>query len=123
MRGAYSEDFQCSGSWAGVPGENDGVCMASDQSFALRDASPTLSGVGQYCDPVTLELPNSHMAFSLARRVNIDDVGGFEERFSLLGQGLDLSYRLRIAGYSLMRVGSSGDFEQTKSPKILRQPA
>jgi GT2 family glycosyltransferase len=38
-------------------------------------------------------------AFFLSRKTLLDELGGFDERFFLYGEDIDLSYRIRVAGW------------------------
>lgn len=55
----------------------------------------------KYYDPVTLETMWSSYACILVRRDAYINVGGFEERIFMYGEDVELSYRLRAAGYRL----------------------
>ena len=55
----------------------------------------------KYYDPVTLETFWSSYACILVRRSAYLKVGGFEERIFMYGEDVELSYRLRGAGYRL----------------------
>ena len=52
-------------------------------------------------DPVTLDVPWVSGAAVLLRRRAFDSVGGFEPRIFMYGEDVDLSWRLRAAGYRL----------------------
>ena len=52
-------------------------------------------------DPVTLDAPWVSGAATLFRRSAFDQVGGFEPRIFMYGEDVDLSWRLRAAGYRL----------------------
>jgi GT2 family glycosyltransferase len=55
-------------------------------------------------DPVTGETGWSSAAALLLRRAAFDAVGGFDERIFLYGEDVDLSWRLRDAGWRLLYV-------------------
>jgi GT2 family glycosyltransferase len=46
-------------------------------------------------------------AFILARRQVLEQLGGFDERFFLYGEDIDLSYRIRKAGYQVLYFAGS----------------
>ncbi len=52
-------------------------------------------------DPVTLDAPWVSGAATLFRRSAFDAVGGFEPRIFMYGEDVDLSWRLRAAGFRL----------------------
>jgi len=52
-------------------------------------------------DPVTLDTPWVSGAATLFRRSALDAVGGFEPRIFMYGEDVDLSWRLRAAGFRL----------------------
>ena len=52
-------------------------------------------------DPVTLEVPWVSGAATLFRRSAFETVGGFEPRIFMYGEDVDLSWRLRAAGFRL----------------------
>jgi len=81
----------------------------SDQ-VAVWDLSPTLAERSRYCDPVCLDVPHSGITFSLVRPSALRSAGGFDDRFPVTGQGLELSYRLRQLGYRLRCIGRRSDF-------------
>ncbi len=58
-------------------------------------------------DPVSLETRWSSHACVLFRREALLAVGGYEERLFLYGEDVELSYRLRDAGYTLRYVPSA----------------
>jgi GT2 family glycosyltransferase len=53
-------------------------------------------------DPVTLETPWASAAACLYRRTAYEAVGGFEPRIFMYGEDVDLSWRLRAAGWRLL---------------------
>jgi GT2 family glycosyltransferase len=55
-------------------------------------------------DPVTLDTPWASGAATLFRRTAFEAVGGFEPRIFMYGEDVDLSWRLRAAGYRLRYV-------------------
>lgn len=81
------------------------ACRRSRPTTCLWELYPTILERTQYCDPVTLGIPNSPMHFAIIRREALDALDGFDPRMPLEGQGLDLSYRLRSHGGSLITIG------------------
>ena len=53
-------------------------------------------------DPVTLETPWASAAACMYRRSAYEAVGGFERRIFMYGEDVDLSWRLRAAGWRLL---------------------
>ncbi len=66
-------------------------------AFELRQ-SPVDSG--HHTDPVTLEIPYLATAAFLVKRTAFEKAGGFDDNFNLLSF-VDLSWRLRVLGYTL----------------------
>lgn len=66
-------------------------------AFELRQ-SPVDSG--HHTDPVTLEIPYLATAAFLVKRTAFEKTGGFDDNFNLLSF-VDLSWRLRVLGYTL----------------------
>lgn len=58
----------------------------------------------KYYDPVTLETSWSAHACTLLRRSAYDAVGGYEKKIFMYGEDVELSYRLRGAGWRLRYV-------------------
>ena len=50
------------------------TCVRSQPTTCLWELSPTILERTQYCDPVTLEIPNSPMHFAVIRRKALDAV-------------------------------------------------
>ena len=55
----------------------------------------------KYYNPITLETNWSSSACVLLRRTAIEQIGGYEKLIFMYGEDVDLSYRLRDAGYKL----------------------
>ncbi len=53
-------------------------------------------------DPATLETPWASAAALLVRRSAFESVGGFDARFFMYGEDVDLSWRLRARGWRLL---------------------
>jgi GT2 family glycosyltransferase len=66
-------------------------------------------------DPVTLETVWVSGAATLFRRRDFDAAGGFDERFFLYGEDVDLSWRLRARGRKLRYVASAAVVHETYS--------
>ena len=88
-------------------------CISSPPATALWEASPTLRSRTLYYDPVTLEIPCSFLEVGIVKRESFDKVSGFDDRFPISGQGLDLAYQLRAGGFRLKNIGQPGHFEQS----------
>ena len=73
---------------------------ASDKNVATFELRQTPVDTGRHTDPVTLEINFADTAAVLVKRSAFEQVGGFDTNFNLLAF-LDLSWRLRAAGYSL----------------------
>lgn len=56
----------------------------------------------KYYDPVTLNTRWSSSACVLFRRSAFEKIGGYEERIFMYGEDVEISYRLRDHGYSLL---------------------
>lgn len=64
-------------------------------------------------DPVTLETNWCSHACVLLKRSAMDDIGGYDERIFLYGEDVEVSYRLREAGYALRYVPSAAVWHYT----------
>ena len=64
-------------------------------------------------DPVTLETPWASGAACLFRRAAYTAVGGFERRIFMYGEDVDLSWRLRAAGWRLLYQPKIGVLHET----------
>lgn len=73
---------------------------ASDKNIAAFELRQTPVDTGRHTDPVTLEIDFADTAAVLVKRSAFEEVGGFDTNFNLLAF-VDLSWRLRAAGYSL----------------------
>ncbi len=73
-------------------------------------------------DPVTLETPWVSCAACLFRRRAIEKVNGFERRIFMYGEDVDLSWRLRAAGWKLRYVPRAADFHNTYAIPGERKP-
>lgn len=75
-----------------------GVAALARRSATLRDhADRVPSGV--------VEVESLAATALLVRRAALDQVGGFDERFFLYGEDLDLCRRLRLNGWALLATG------------------
>lgn len=70
---------------------------------ALFPSSPALASYNlTYLDPETAhDIGSGTAAFLLIRKAALDAVGGFDERFFLYGEDLDLCRRIREAGWRI----------------------
>ena len=73
---------------------------AADKNIAAFELRQTPADTGRHTDPVTLEIDFADTAAVLVKRSAFEQVGGFDTNFNLLAF-VDLSWRLRAAGYSL----------------------
>ena len=73
---------------------------ASDKNIAAFELRQTPVDTGRHTDPVTLEIDFADTAAVLVKRSAFEQVGGFDTNFNLLAF-VDLSWRLRAAGYKL----------------------
>lgn len=73
---------------------------AADKNIAAFELRQTPADTGRHTDPVTLEIDFVDTAAVLVKRSAFEEVGGFDTNFNLLAF-VDLSWRLRAAGYSL----------------------
>ena len=73
---------------------------AADKNIAAFELRQTPADTGRHTDPVTLEIDFADTAAVLVKRSAFEEVGGFDTNFNLLAF-VDLSWRLRVAGYSL----------------------
>ncbi|MEH6587183.1 MAG: glycosyltransferase [Halioglobus sp.] len=78
------------------------VCEASPPHIALWELAPTLGQRVEYVDPITLEIPYSPMRSVILRRAAIDASGGFDTSLPQEAQAIDMAYRLRAGGFSLV---------------------
>ena len=83
-----------------IPQLEKAVDAAADNvaAFELRQAP---ADTGRHTDPVTLEIPYLDTAAFMVKRSAFEQVGGFDGNFSVLAM-IDLSWRLRAAGYTLL---------------------
>lgn len=94
-------------------------CIASPSEMSLWEVSPSLTNRTLYYDPVSLEIPCSTLECGVIKRDSFNAVGGFDKRFPISGQGLELGYRLRAHGFRLKNIGQTGFFEQTLTKEDL----
>ena len=73
---------------------------AADKNIAAFELRQTPVDTGRHTDPVTLEINFADTAAVLVKRSAFEEVGGFDTNFNLLAF-VDLSWRLRAAGYKL----------------------
>ena len=73
---------------------------AADKNIAAFELRQTPVDTGRHTDPVTLEIDFADTAAVLVKRTAFEEVGGFDTNFNLLAF-VDLSWRLRAAGYKL----------------------
>ena len=73
---------------------------AADKNIAAFELRQTPVDTGRHTDPVTLEIDFANTAAVLVKRSAFEEVGGFDTNFNLLAF-VDLSWRLRAAGYKL----------------------
>ncbi len=84
-------------------------CLGTLLDFAARDTDDTAAWElrqkpfehPKYYDPVSLETTWCSGAAVLFRRSAFNEAGGFDERFFLYGEDVDLSWRLKAKGYRL----------------------
>ena len=73
---------------------------AADKNIAAFELRQTPVDTGRHTDPVTLEIDFADTAAVLVKRSAFEEVSGFDTNFNLLAF-VDLSWRLRAAGYKL----------------------
>ncbi len=75
---------------------------------------------GHYLDPVTMESTWASGAAMLVRRGAFEAAGGFDERLFLYCEDVDLSWRLRAAGWKLLYVPRAEVYHYSYLPKGVR---
>lgn len=72
----------------------------ADEKTALFELRQTPADTARHTDPVTLEITYADSSAVLVKRSAFEEIGGFDANFNLLAF-VDLSWRLRSAGYKL----------------------
>ena len=72
----------------------------ADENTVLFELRQIPVDTGRHTDPVTLEIAYADSAAVLVKKSAYEEVGGFDGNFNLLAF-VDLSWRLRCAGYTL----------------------
>ncbi len=80
------------------------MAQSDDEQVAGWEFRQTPFEHPKYYDPVTLETAWCTHACILLRRSAYEEVGGYEQRIFMYGEDVELSYRLRYAGYQLKYV-------------------
>lgn len=75
-----------------------------DSEFALWELRQFPYEHPKFYDPITLETSWSSGAAFVIRRDVYEQIGGFDEQFFMYAEDVDLSWRVRVAGYKLKYV-------------------
>ena len=78
----------------------ENYASAADRGTVAFELRQIPVDTGRHTDPVTLEIDFVDTAAVLVKRSAFEEVGGFDTNFNLLAF-VDLSWRLRVAGYRL----------------------
>lgn len=91
--------------WAAACADADGVAAWEMRQIPFEHP--------KYYDPVTLETEWVSGAAVMVRTALMREVGGFESRIFMYGEDVDLSWRLRCAGYRLHYVAQAAVVHRT----------
>lgn len=83
------------------------IALQDDASVACWEARQKPYEHPKLYDPVTLEVNWCSHACVLLRRNAMQNISGYDERIFLYGEDVEVSYRLREAGYTLKYVPSA----------------
>lgn len=89
------------------------TALGDDQEVACWEARQKPYEHPKLYDPVTLETNWCSHACVLLKRSAMDTIGGYDERIFLYGEDVEVSYRLREAGFALRYVPSAAVWHYT----------